>query len=187
MTTATPATIQQKDIKKLFGFCDRLGFPHFFVNDFLRYQEIRKWTINGNDIKNPIGVFIAWAKGRRQNMIKQGTWRGTKNENWDYTPAVFMGYKKASNPKNQLYIETLIVKVNKGEPLTNQERTIADQMGITAIIENLKEKEPDNINATPKRIICEECQLIDFSYSTEKRQFCPRCGKTQLFTIKKDL
>ena len=186
MTTVTPATFQQKGLKQYFALCNRLGFPHFFINDFLKYQEKKKWSINGKDIENPLGVFVAWAKGRRQSMIENGIWRGAKTENWDLTPAVFMGYKKPYNPKNKLYIESLITKVNKGEPLNDQEKDHADQMGIIVIIESLKEKEPDNLNATPKRIICENCHLIDFSYLMEKTQFCPRCRKYTNFTLKKD-
>lgn len=172
--------------KKFFRICDRFGYPYFFVQDFFKYQDSKKWIINGKNIENPIGVFISWAKARKENMKKNGTWRGAKNENWDLTPAVFMGYKKAINPKNNLYIESLISKINKGERLTSQEKDNANLMGIILTIETLKENEPDNKDKTPKRIICENCGLIDFSYSTEKIKFCPRCNKHQLFTEKKD-
>ncbi len=181
MTTATPMT--QDVLNKLSRVCDRLGFPKFFIDDFARYQDGKEWTINGNPIENPAGLFTAWAKVRRHSMIDSGIWRGCKNENWDFTPAVFKGYKRASTPENELYIEALMNKVNKGEPLTDQEKDHADQMGIIAIIEDLKEDEPENLNCTPLRIVCEKCGLIDFSYTQEKDKFCPRCKKRQHFTL----
>ena len=181
MTTATPMT--QDVLNKLSRVCDRLGFPKFFIDDFARYQDGKEWTINGNPIENPAGLFTAWAKVRRQSMIDSGIWRGCKNEDWDFTPAVFMGYKRASSHENELYIDTLMIKVNKGEPLTEQEKDHADQMGIIETIEELKKDEPENLNCTPLRIACAECKLIVFSYYQEDYRFCPRCEKTQHFTL----
>ena len=180
--TATP-----QDMKKYYAICTRLGFPFFFIKDFFNYQESKKWKIKGAEIKKPLGVFVSWSKHRRQTMIESGTWHGSKDQDWDFTPAVLMGYKKAYNHQNEIYIETLLNKVNKCDPLNEKEKNLAEQMGIFTIIENLKENEPDNTNATPKRISCECCGLIDFSYETEKTQFCPRCFKYKLFTLLRTL
>ena len=167
--------------------CKRLGFPNFFIEDFLNYQKNRNWILNGKRIKNPAGAFTNWAKARRENMILNNTWHGSKNENWEYTPAVFFGFKKPKDRKTENYIKTLIYKISHAETMTQQENEHAAQMGIYTEIERLEEDfkndNPDE-STTPKniyRIECEICGFKTLSYEKEKKLFCSPCGKMQDF------
>ncbi len=43
----------------------RGGFPFWYVTDFIKYQDKRRWKINGQPIRNKAAIFTAWAKARK--------------------------------------------------------------------------------------------------------------------------
>lgn len=198
----TPATATRENttpcpqgvILKLLDICKALKFPVFFIEDFIAYQNNKNWIYNGKRINNPAGVFTNWARVRRQSMIANSTWRGANDENWEYTPAVFFGFKKAKSPKTEHYIETLIYKISHAEPMTQQESDHAAQMGIFKEIEilkeNYKDENPDK-TTTPRtiyRVECKKCGFKSLNYKPIENMYCARCGKTQYFEqiIKED-
>lgn len=179
----TPPTEKElKQIeKRLLKACEKYGYPNFFVEQFIKLQNKNNWLYNGSPIKGITYCFRGFAKYKKQNLINQNRWFGEKNENWDLTPAVFLGYYKATNPQNKLYIETLILKVNNGQPLTTNDEYHANVMGIIDTIKSLKKEEPNQNNKTPLILVCTSCGLHKFSYETEKTKFCPTCSKYTLF------
>lgn len=191
----TQATATSQDIRPctqsiillLLDICKALKFPSFFVDDFLAYQKRKNWFHNGEPIKNPAGVFTNWAKVRRQSMIINKTWRGAKDENWDYTRAVYLGFKKAKSPETENYIKTIIYKISHAEPMTQQEIDHAAQMGIFEDIEYLKDEYKDDNpdkDTTPNTIFivsCPKCGFRLLSYEPTKDTFCVKCGKSQVF------
>lgn len=168
-------------IKKYLKLCDKYGFPHFFADDFIKYQNGKKWAYNGKPIKNFLGTFINYSRCKRETLINNKNWHGENNENWDFTPAVLLGYKKPSCLQNKLYIERILLKVNNNETLTKEEKTKANSLKVFDLVKRLKEDEPNNENKKPLIIVCTKCGLRKFSYETEKTIFCQICGKHTLF------
>lgn len=179
----TPPTEKElKQIeKRLFSACNKYGYPYFFVHDFIEYQHCNNWLYNGKPLKGVTYCFRGYAKVRKQNLINRNKWYGSKDESWDLTLSVFLGYYKANKQENKIYMDKLALKLNKGEILTDTEKMHAEKAGIVKVINWLKKHEPNNENKKPLRIVCEQCGRILFSYQTEKEIFCKTCCKHTLF------
>ena len=76
--------------KNIFDFeniCIKYEFPLFFVLDFEEYQALRKWTINGQPIRNVNGAFYRFCIRKRERLKECGAWRGPYLENYLYCGA----------------------------------------------------------------------------------------------------
>lgn len=127
----------QRNLLQMASICKAQGYPIFFVNDFIEYQNGKNWSIDGKKINSVIGAFVKWSNSRRKRLIICGLWHGPKIENWDLTAAVFRGYQKPIKEQNRIYIENLSRKICKNEPLTDQERKHAQIMGMFKGLEDL--------------------------------------------------
>lgn len=174
------------DTTNFLRACKKIGCPPFFINDFLNYQKNKNWIMNGKQIENPLGVFIQWSRKRKKAMINAGTWYGAKNENWEFTPAVFYGFRPEKNFDTEKYIKALIYKVNYKKPMTPQETEHARQMRIFNEIETLKDD--DDTPQPIYRIKCESCGFCKLSFEPFENSFCCVCGVNENFELitKKD-
>lgn len=190
MTTKTPPQHKPQtpihkrayiDTTKFLKVCKKIGCPDFFVDDFLSYQNNKNWIMNGERIKKPLGAFINWARKRKRTMLNAGSWRGAKNENWEFTPAVFLGFRNEKNFNTEKYIKRLIYKANYKKPMTQQELKLSEQMGIFKEIESLKDNDEP---AKPiYRIKCTSCGFCKLSFYPYEYSFCIVCRTNESFEI----
>ena len=71
----------------LEAICRAHSFPLFFTLDFEEYQNKKRWTMNGETIKNIKGAFYKFSKAKRERMRENGAWRGHEMENYTYCGA----------------------------------------------------------------------------------------------------
>ena len=159
--------------KHLKQICIKNNYPLFFVNDFVKYQNKKKWTYKNKPINRPTKIFSKWCESRKTYLKNMGKWINNPNE-WDFSNAVFIGLREPTDKKNEQILNKVFFNYCKDKELDENEKKIAKLSGM----ESYKNK-----NGFLNIYEC-ECGYITITNEKEYL-FCPLCCKNKIFDFKK--